>query len=110
MNSDKHSGMLPFSITSGQGKRRGGGSSSGGSSLIRWVRAGLIILGACNAIFSRPTKSELSRDEEKETLKMKALQLRKQLAEIENRIATLEREPESKVIEYKGNTELQNTH
>lgn len=59
----------------------------------------MIILGACNAIFSRPASPELSREEEKEMLKMKASHLRKQLAEIENRIAALERKPEAKMIE-----------
>jgi hypothetical protein len=36
---------------------------------------------------------------------MKASHLKQQLGEIENRRATLERKQESKVIEYKGNTE-----
>jgi hypothetical protein len=98
--------MFPSSNISGHGKGRGRGNNAGGSSsLIRWARAGLIILGVCNAIFSKPARSELSREEEKETLKMKASHLRKQLAEIENRIAALEREPEAKVREYKGQTE-----
>lgn len=92
--------MLPSLNISGQGKRGGRGNTVGGSSsLIRWARAGLIILGACNAIFSRPARPELFREEEKEMLKMKASHLRKQLAEIETRIAALEREPEPKVIE-----------
>jgi hypothetical protein len=92
--------MLPSLNVSGQGKGRGRGNVTGDSnSLIRWARAGLIILGACNAIFSKPARTEFSREEEKEMLKMKALNLRKQLSEVENRIAALEGEPEQKVIE-----------
>jgi hypothetical protein len=92
--------MLPSLNISGQGKRQRRGDTVGGSnSLIRWVRVGLIILGACNAIFSRPERPGLSRDNEKNMLKMKASHLRKQLVEIENRIAAIEREPERKVIE-----------
>jgi len=92
--------MIPSSNISGQGKRRGRGNAEGGSSsLIRWARAGLIILGACNAIFSKPVRPELTRDEEKEMLKTKASHLRKQLAEIESRIVALERETEPKMME-----------
>ncbi|MEN6321158.1 MAG: hypothetical protein ABFD82_20755 [Syntrophaceae bacterium] len=98
--------MLASLNISGQGKRRGRGNTPGGSSsLVRWVRGGLIILGAIGTVFGTPSRYELSPNEEKETLKMKASHLKQQLAEIENRIATLEREQESKVIEYKGNTE-----
>ena len=96
----KHFSIIPFSNISGQGKRRGRGNALGGSSsFVKWVQAGLIILGACNALFSKPAKAEPSREEEKEMLKMKASQLRKQLAEIENRLAALEGGPEQKVIE-----------
>jgi len=92
--------MLPSLSISGQGKRRGRGNTPGGSgNLVKWARAGLVILGACNAIFSKPARTELSRNEEKEMLQLKASNLRKQLAEIENRIAALEGGPEQKVIE-----------
>ena len=92
--------MLSSLNICGQGKRRGRENTAGGSSsLIKWARAGLIIIGACNAIFSRPARPELYREEEKEMLKIKASHLKKQLAEIENRIAELEREAEPKVIE-----------
>jgi len=95
--------MLSSLNISGQGKGRGRGNTAGGSgSLIRWARAGLIILGACNAIFSKPARPELSREEEKEMLKIKALHLRKQLAEIENRIDALEGKPAWGVIEPDG--------
>ena len=99
--------MFPSLNLSGQGRGLGKRNTGGGSSsLIRWARAGLIILGACNAIFSRPASTELSREEEKEMLKMKASHLTKQLAEIENRIAALERKPEAKVIESGERTEM----
>lgn len=92
--------MIPSSNISGQGKRRGRENTIGGfGTLVRWARAGLIILGACNAIFSKPARVELSRNEEKEMLKTKASHIRKQLAEIENRIDALEGGPEQKVIE-----------
>ncbi len=98
--------MLPSLHISGQGNRRArGGTVGGSSSLVRWVRAGLIILGAIGTVFGTPSRPELSLDEEKETLKMKASHLRKQLAEIESRIATLESETELKVSEGKGNPE-----
>jgi hypothetical protein len=97
--------MLPSLNISGQGKRRGRGNTTGSSSLVRWVRAGLIILGAIGTVFGTPSRPELSLNEEKETLKTKASHIRKQLAEIESRIATLESEPELKVSEHKGTTE-----
>ena len=101
--------MIPSLNISGQGKRRGRGNNAGGSSsIIRWARAGLIILGACNAIFSKPIRPELSREEEKELLEKKASRLRKQLAEIENRIDALEGKLAWEVVEpdgqSKGNT------
>jgi len=97
--------MLPSLNISDQGKRRGRGNTPGdSSSLVRWVRGGLIILGAIGTVFGTPSRPELSLDEEKETLKMKASHLRKQLAEIESRLAILESEPKLKVSEHKGNT------
>lgn len=87
---------------SGQGKRRGRRNSTDGSSrFIKWARIGLIILGACNAIVSKPQRPGLSREDEKDMLKMKAANLRKQLEDIENRIAALERETQSQGSEYK---------
>lgn len=97
--------MLPSLNISGQGKRRGRGNTTGSSSIIRWARTGLIILGACRTVFGKPTITELSPGEEKEMLKKEASHLRKQLSEIEIRIMALEREPEPKVREYKGQTE-----
>ena len=91
--------MLPSLNNSGQGKRRGRGDTTGSSSLIRWVRVGLIILGACRAVFGKPTITEISPGEEKEMLKKEASHLRKQLSEIETRIVALERESEPRVIE-----------
>lgn len=97
--------MIPSLNISGQGKRQGRGNNAGGSSsLIRWARIGLIILGACGAVFGKPSRPELSWEEEKEMLKMKASVLRKQLVEIENRIAALEREQEPKMIERRKGT------
>jgi chaperonin cofactor prefoldin len=68
----------------------------------------LIILGAIGTVFGTPSRSGQSRDEEMEILKMKVLRLRKQLAELESRIAILEKELRSKMREHKGNTEYQN--
>ena len=103
--------MLPSLNISGQGKGRGrgrGNNAGGSSSLIRWARIGLIILGACGAVFGKPSIPELSWEEEKEMLKMKASRLRKQLAEIENRVDALEGKPAWEVVEpdgqSKGNT------
>jgi hypothetical protein len=96
--------MLPSLNISGQGKGRGRGNTPGSSSLIRWVRTGLIILGALGTVFGTPSRSGQFRNEEIETLKMQASRLRKQLAEIESRIATLESEPKLKVSAHKGNT------
>ncbi|HET6461097.1 MAG TPA: hypothetical protein VFG29_09965 [Syntrophales bacterium] len=101
--------MFPSLNISGQGKCRGRENTMGGSSsLISWARAGLIIMGACMAIFSKPARPELSREEEKELLEKKASRLREQLAEIENRIDALEGKPAWEVVERdgqaKGNT------
>jgi hypothetical protein len=97
--------MLPSLNISGQGKGRGRGNTPGSSSLIRWVRTGLIVLGAVGTVFGTPSRSGQSRNEAIDTLKMQASRLRKQLAEIESRIAILEREPGSKVHEHIGNSE-----
>lgn len=102
--------MMLSSNIIGQGRRQGRGGSSGSSNLVKWVRGGLIILGACNALFGKAARTERSPEEEKEMLKKEALHLKKRLAVIENRIATLESETQLKVSEYKGNTELQSTN
>lgn len=103
MNRDKHSLMFPFSTTSARGNYGGRrDSSASSSSLIKWVKIGLIILSACRGFFDGSVRPLLSLEEENEMLKKEAENLKKRLALIENRIAELAKEPAFKAIGRDG--------